>query len=115
MIGMGHNPRYPDAHPLPDLVVINPVIKSIGDKLTTGWEGCLSVPGLRGEVERLQSIHLNWEDREGAFHSEEFHGFHARVIQHEKDHLDGVLFPDRLTSPLAFGFTEELQAQGRIP
>ena len=112
---MVHNPRYPDADPLPDRALINPVIKSIGDELSAGWEGCLSVPGLRGEVERWQRIHLKWQDREGAFYTEELEDFHARVVQHEKDHLDGVLFPDRLTSPLAFGFTDELQAYGRIP
>ena len=115
VIGMDQNPRYPDAHPLPERVLINPEIKSIGDKLIAGWEGCLSVPGLRGQVERWQHIHLKWQDEEGTFHSREFLDFHARVIQHEKDHLDGVLFPDRLTSPLAFGFTDELQAHGRIP
>ena len=115
VIGMGHNPRYPDADPLPDRVLINPVIKSIGDELSAGWEGCLSVPGLRGEVERWQRIHLKWQDREGGFHTEELQNFHARVVQHENDHLDGVLFPDRLVSPLAFGFTDELQAHGRIP
>ena len=115
VIGMGQNPRYPEAHPLPERVLINPVIISIGDELIAGWEGCLSVPGLRGEVERWQRIQLNWQDREGAFYSEELQDFHARVVQHEKDHLDGVLFPDRLTSPLAFGFTDELQAHGRIP
>jgi len=115
VVGMEHNPRYPDAHPLPERVLINPVIKSIGDELISGWEGCLSVPGLRGEVERSQRIHLKWQGREGDFHTEELRGFHARVVQHEKDHLDGVLFPDRLTTPLAFGFTDELQAHGRIP
>ena len=115
VVGMGHNPRYPDAHPLPESVVINPVIKSIGDKLVTGWEGCLSVPGLRGEVKRWQSIYLKWQDQEGVFHREELHDFHARVVQHEKDHLDGILFPDRLVSSLAFGFTDELKAHGRIP
>jgi len=115
VIGMGHNPRYPEARPLPERVVINPVIESIGDELIAGWEGCLSVPGLRGEVERSQRILLKWQDREGDFHTEELQNFHARVVQHEKDHLDGVLFPDRLTSPLAFGFTDELQAHGRIP
>ena len=115
VVGMGHNPRYPDADPLPERVLINPVIKSIGDELRAGWEGCLSVPGLRGEVERFQRIHLQWQDREGDFHTEDLQDFHARVVQHEKDHLDGVLFPDRLTNPLAFGFTDELQAHGRIP
>ncbi len=115
VIGMSHNPRYPDAVPLPERVLINPVIKSIGNELISGWEGCLSVPGLRGEVNRWQRIRLKWQDREGDSHTEELHDFHARVVQHEQDHLDGVLFPDRLTSPLAFGFTEELQADGKIP
>ena len=96
-------------------MLINPVIKSIGDELISGWEGCLSVPGLRGEVQRWRRIHLKFQDREGAFHTEELQDFYARVVQHEKDHLDGVLFPDLLTSPLAFGFTDELQANGRIP
>ena len=115
VIGMSHNPRYPDAQPLPDRVIINPGIKSIGDELISGWEGCLSVPGLRGEVERSRRINLQWQDREGHFHTEVLEDFHARVVQHENDHLNGVLFPDRLICPLAFGFTEELQAQGRIP
>ena len=115
VVGMGHNPRYPDSDPLSERVLINPVIKSIGNELIAGWEGCLSVPGLRGEVMRWKRIHLKWQDQEGAFHTEELQDFYARVVQHEKDHLDGVLFPDRLTSPLAFGFTDELQADGRIP
>ena len=114
VIGMGHNPRYPNARPLPERVLINPVIKSTGDKLITGWEGCLSVPGLRGEVKRWQNIHLKWQDQDGVFHTEEFQDFHARVVQHEIDHLEGVLFPDRLTSPTAFGFTDELKAHGYI-
>ena len=115
VVGMGHNPRYPDAHPLPERVLINPVIKSIGDELISDWEGCLSVPGLRGEVQRWRRIQLKWQDREGTFHTEEFQDFDARVVQHEKDHLDGVLFPDRLTSLLAFRFTDELQVHGRLP
>ena len=115
VVGMGHNPRYPNALPLPEREFINPVIKSIGKEMISGWEGCLSVPGLRGEVKRWKHIHLKWQDRYGAFHIEELKDFHARVVQHERDHLDGVLFPDRLTSPLAFGFTDELTAHGRIP
>ena len=115
VIGMGNNPRYPEASPLPERVLINPVLSSIGDELITGWEGCLSVPGLRGEVERYRRIHLKWQDPEGGVHSEELKDFHARVVQHEKDHLDGILFPDRLTRPTAFGFTDELKAFGRIP
>ena len=115
VVGMGHNPRYPDAPPVPERVLINPVIKSIGKESIAGWEGCLSVPGLRGEVERYKCIHLQYQNQKGASHQEELHGFHARVIQHENDHLDGILFPDRLTSTLAFGFTEELQTHGQIP
>ena len=115
VMGMDHNPRYPDAHPLPERVIINPVIKSTGDEWISGWEGCLSVPGLRGEVKRRKSIQMKWQDPEGTFHTEDFQDFQARVAQHEKDHLDGVLFPDRLTSPLAFGFTDELRVHGRIP
>tara|TARA_Y100001968_G_C19424762_1_gene753712 strand:+ start:1246 stop:1779 length:534 start_codon:yes stop_codon:yes gene_type:complete len=115
VMGMGHNPRYPDASPLPERVIINPVIKSIGDESSSDWEGCLSVPGLRGQVKRHRSVQLKWQDRKGDINSKDFHDFHARVVQHEKDHLDGVLFSDRLISPLAFGFTEELQAHGLIP
>ena len=115
VIGMGPNRRYPDAQPFPERVLINPVVESIGDELVSGWEGCLSVPGLRGEVERWRHIHLKWQDSEGTFHTEEMKDFLARVVQHEKDHLDGVLFPDRLTSPLSFGFTDELQLHGRVP
>ena len=115
VVGMGHNPRYPNAQPLLERVLINPVIQSIGNEVITGWEGCLSVPGLRGEVVRWQQINLKWQDQEGAFHTEELQDFHARVVQHENDHLNGVLFPDRLTSPQDFGFTDELQANGRIP
>ena len=114
VIGMGINHRYPNALPLPESVLINPVIKSIGDELISDWEGCLSVPGLRGEVERWQHIHLKWQDQDGALHTEELQDFHARVVQHEMDHLEGVLFTDRLTSPTAFGFTDELKAHGRI-
>ena len=114
VVGMGLNHRYPNARPLPERVLINPVIKSIGDELVSDWEGCLSVPDLRGEVERWQHIHLKWQDQYGAFHTEELQDFHARVVQHEMDHLEGVLFPDRLTSPTAFGFTDELRAHGSL-
>ena len=115
LVGMGHNPRYPDAHPLTEHVLINPVIKPVGDEVITGWEGCLSVTGLRGEVERWRRIHLKWQDQEGSCHTEVLQDFYARVVQHEKDYFDGVLFPDRLTSPIAFVFMDELQAHGRIP
>ena len=115
VLGMKHNPRYPEAPPLPERVVINPVFKAIGEESTTFWEGCLSVPGMRGEVKRSKYIHLQYQDQEGFSHQEELEGFHARAIQHEVDHLDGVFFTDRLTSTVAFGFIDELQAHGLIP
>ena len=115
VIGMGHNPRYPNEDPLPDLALINPSIVPIGDEIISSWEGCLSVPGLRGKVKRWKHIQLKWQDRDGSCHIEELRNFHARVIQHEMDHLNGVLFPDCLSSPLAFGFTDELKANGLIP
>ena len=74
---MGHNPRYPEDHPFLERVLINPVIKSIGDNLITGWEVILCDPGKRGEVKRWQRIHLKLQDKEGASHTEEFHDFHA--------------------------------------
>ena len=115
VLGMEHNPRYPEAPPLPERVVVNPVLTAIGEESTTFWEGCLSVPGMRGEVKRSKYIHLQYQDQEGFSHQEELEGFHARAIQHEVDHLDGVFFTDRLTSTVAFGFIDELQAHGLIP
>ena len=115
VVGMAHNPRYPDAAPVPERVIINPLITPLNEKTIAGWEGCLSVPGLRGEVARWANIRMQWRDLQGRCHSEDFSGFEARVMQHECDHLDGVLFPDRLQSPTAFGFEEELQASGRLP
>ncbi len=115
VLGMEHSPRYPEAPPLPERVVINPVFKAIGEESTTFWEGCLSVPGMRGEVKRSKYIQLQYQDQEGVSHQEELEGFHARAIQHEVDHLDGVFFTDRLTSTLAFGFIDELKTHGLIP
>lgn len=112
--GISHNPRYPDAPPIPETVLVNPRIEPIGEAREAGWEGCLSVPGLRGEVLRWQRIRLHWRDRLGAAHAAEREGFHARVVQHECDHLEGVLFPDRLRHPHAFGFSEELRAAGLL-
>ena len=112
--GISHNPRYPDAPPIPETVLVNPRIEPIGEARETGWEGCLSVPGLRGEVARWQRIRLHWRDSLGVAHAAEREGFHARVVQHECDHLDGVLFPDRLRDPHAFGFSEELRSAGLL-
>lgn len=109
------NPRYPQAEPFTEIVLINPKISPLGEERQAGWEGCLSVPGLRGRVERWQKIQLEWRDATGQAHQEMVRGFKARVLQHECDHLDGVLFPDRLDDQTAFGFIPELEAAGLIP
>lgn len=110
--GINGNPRYPEAPPIPETVLINPLLTPVGTATQVGWEGCLSVPGLRGQVARWQTLHLAWRDPLGQAHEARVEGFHARVVQHECDHLDGVLFPDRLVDPAAFGFEEELLAAG---
>lgn len=115
IFGIGVNPRYPDAPPIPETVLINPEITPIDQARESGWEGCLSVPGLRGQVSRWSRIHYQGFDARGQLIARSVDGFHARVVQHECDHLDGVLFPDRLEDPTTFGFTEELQASGLLP
>ena len=113
--GGGPNLRYPDAPPVPFTVLINPELKPLGEERTLGWEGCLSVPGLRGEVKRWNRLRYCGWTPEGSWLDRTVDGFHARVVQHECDHLDGVLFPDRLDTPQAFGFIAELEQSGRIP
>lgn len=115
IFGVTVNPRYPEAPPIPETVLINPEITPIGQSCDSGWEGCLSVPGLRGQVSRWRRIHYRGFDAEGHPIARSVDGFHARVVQHECDHLDGVLFPDRLEDTRAFGFTEELEACGLLP
>jgi peptide deformylase len=115
LYGMDANPRYPDAPPIAETLLVNPVITPIGDECDLGWEGCLSVPGLRGQVTRWRTIRIAWQTLEGQAREQRVSGFHARVVQHECDHLDGVLFPDRLCDSRAFGFIPELQAAGLIP
>lgn len=112
--GIASNPRYPEAPPIPETVLINPVLTPLGDATQPGWEGCLSVPGLRGQVRRYQRLHVAWRDPAGGHHQQEVDGFHARVVQHECDHLDGVLFVDRLHDSRAFGFTDALQEAGLL-
>lgn len=94
---------------------VNPVIPPSSGETQLGWEGCLSVPGLRGEVRRWQHIRINWLTEEGEPQGQQVSGFDARVVQQECDHLDGVRFPDRLSDSGAFGFIPELQAAGLIP
>jgi peptide deformylase len=113
--GITANPRYPEAPPIPETVLVNPRLTPLGEEQQLGWEGCLSVPGLRGEVLRWQQLRIEAFGPEGQPMVAEVAGFHARVVQHECDHLDGLLFPDRLVSTERFGFSEELRAAGLIP
>ncbi|MBI3479598.1 MAG: peptide deformylase [Nitrosomonadales bacterium] len=102
------NPRYPDAAKVPYTVLINPVITPLGDELEEDWEGCLSVPGLRGLVPRYAQIRYRGLDEHGAPIDRTVSGFHARVVQHECDHLDGILYPMRIRDMKKFGFSEVL-------
>lgn len=102
------NPRYPDAPPVPRTVLLNPVVTPVSDEEEEGWEGCLSVPGLRGVVPRWRRIRYSGVDPQGGPIEREAEGFHARVVQHEVDHLFGKLYPMRVRDFTRFGFTEVL-------
>lgn len=102
------NPRYPDADPVPQTILLNPVIEPIGDDTEEGWEGCLSVPGLRGVVDRHRRLRYHGFDLQGRPIDRTVDGFHARVVQHECDHLDGILYPMRVKDYSRFGFTDVL-------
>jgi peptide deformylase len=108
IFGVATNSRYPDAPPVPTTVLINPVIEPLGDALEEGWEGCLSVPGLRGVVPRFARIRYRGVDPKGRPIEREAEGFHARVVQHECDHLIGRLYPTRMTDLTKLGFTSVL-------
>jgi len=108
IFGVVSNPRYPDAGPVPQTVLINPVLTRLDDELEEGWEGCLSVPGMRGLVPRFLRLRYQGFDAAGAPIDRTVDGFHARVVQHECDHLDGILYPMRIRDMRNFGFTEEL-------
>ena len=108
IFGVERNPRYPDAEEVPDTVLINPVITPLGDAIEEGWEGCLSVPGMRGMVPRHAHIRYQGRDEYGAVIDRSVSGFHARVVQHECDHLDGILYPMRIRDMAKFGFNQEL-------
>jgi len=102
------NPRYPDADPIPSTVLINPVLTALSDEMEEGWEGCLSVPGLRGVVPRYRRLRYAGVDAKGNPIDRVVDGFHARVVQHECDHLDGVLYPMRMPDLSRLGFTDVL-------
>ncbi|TJY58801.1 peptide deformylase [Sinimarinibacterium sp. CAU 1509] len=108
IFGVGHNPRYPDAETVPFTVLCNPQLTPLSDAQEEGWEGCLSVPGMRGLVPRYARLRYSGFDPEGTPIEREVSGFHARVVQHECDHLDGVLYPMRIRDLRQFGFTEIL-------
>ncbi len=102
------SPRYPDQPPVPRTILVNPVLQPLGDELEEGWEGCLSVPGLRGVVPRWRRLRYRGSDPDGRPIERTVDGFHARVVQHECDHLDGILYPMRVRDFSRFGFTEVL-------
>jgi peptide deformylase len=108
IFGFGRSQRYPDAPPVPETVLINPVITPLSEELENGWEGCLSVPGLRGVVPRFARIRYKGHDQYGQVIDREAEGFHARVVQHECDHLIGKLYPMRVKDFRMFGFTSVL-------
>ena len=100
--------RYPDAEEVPDTVLVNPVITPIGEEIEEAWEGCLSVPGMRGVVPRYAKLHYRGFDETGDPIDRAVEGFHARVVQHECDHLDGILYPMRIEDMSQFGFVDVL-------
>jgi peptide deformylase len=108
IFGVERNPRYPDVEPVPYTELINPVLAPLSDEMEDGWEGCLSVPGLRGVVPRYRRMRYRGVDPAGNVIEREVEGFHARVVQHECDHLDGVLYPMRVRDFSRFGFTDVL-------
>jgi peptide deformylase len=108
IFGVEANPRYPDVEPVPTTVLINPVIEILTKDTEEGWEGCLSVPGMRGLVSRYTRLRYSGFDQYGKPFTRESHGFHARVVQHECDHLDGILYPMRLKDMRLFGFEDAL-------
>ena len=108
IFGFSRNERYPEAPPVPRTVLINPVITPLSDAEEEGWEGCLSVPGLRAVVPRISRIRYTGFDPAGAPIEREADGFHARVVQHECDHLQGILYPMRVRDFSRFGYTDVL-------
>ena len=109
IFGFESNDRYPDAGGVPFTVLINPELEVLSDEIQYGWEGCLSVPGLRGMVPRAEKLRYRGLALDGSLIDRTVDGFHARVVQHECDHLDGILYPMRIEDMRFFGFEEQLQ------
>jgi peptide deformylase len=108
IFGFEHSERYPEAPPVPKTVLVNPLVTPLSDEMVEGWEGCLSVPGLRGVVPRYERIRYRGYGVKGELIEREAEGFHARVVQHECDHLIGRLYPTRMTDLTKLGFTSVL-------
>ena len=108
IFGVEKNPRYPEAEPVPYTELLNPVLTPLTTDMEEDWEGCLSVPGLRGRVPRYTRLRYTGFDPDGAPIAREVDGFHARVVQHECDHLDGILYPMRMRNMRLFGYTDVL-------
>jgi len=108
IFGFQHSERYPDAEPVPYTILINPVLTPLGGEMEDGWEGCLSVPGMRGVVPRYSKLRYQGYDQHGKPIDRTVDGFHARVVQHETDHLLGILYPMRIRDFSRFGFTDVL-------
>jgi peptide deformylase len=115
IFGVKSNPRYPGIEEVPDTVLINPVLTPLSGDLEEGWEGCLSVPGMRGWVPRFRKLRYSGYDEKGERFERDVEGFHARVVQHEVDHLDGVLYPMRIRDFTRFGFNEALFPGQELP
>ncbi len=108
IFGVHANPRYPEVEEVPDTVLINPELAPLSDEIEESWEGCLSVPGMRGWVPRWKRLRYWGVDEKGFRFSREVSDFHARVVQHECDHLDGILYPMRIRDLSKFGFNDAL-------
>jgi peptide deformylase len=108
IFGVEANPRYPEAEAVPYTVLINPQLTPLGEEMEEGWEGCLSVPGMRGLVPRYSRLRYIGRDAQGQPLDRTVSNFHARVVQHEVDHLDGILYPRRIRDLTQFGFTDTL-------
>src|SRR5688572_16224284 len=108
IFGVDENPRYPNAEPVPHTVLVNPELEPLGEEMEEGWEGCLSVPGMRGLVPRYKHLRYRGVDERGLALDRSVSDFHARVVQHEVDHLLGILYPMRIEDLRNFGFTAEL-------